>query len=180
MPNLKTRWPLATAEAVAQELMELLAPTCERIAVAGSIRRQRPDPSDIELLCIPKPTESMIFYQDALDQFIRGVPQVLTLRPNRRGGYTYGLLNKLLLHIESGIPVDVFSTNERNWGLSLLVRTGPAEWNIRYMARLKALGRAGHAYGGVTLEDGTDLACPTEEIAFSAAGWNWIEPSERR
>lgn len=38
----------------AEALVAALAPACERIEIAGSIRRKRPDPSDIELVAISK------------------------------------------------------------------------------------------------------------------------------
>ncbi|MDP2946096.1 MAG: hypothetical protein Q8N61_01425, partial [bacterium] len=34
--------------------MELLATSCERLTIAGSIRRRKPDCGDIELLAIPR------------------------------------------------------------------------------------------------------------------------------
>ena len=37
-------------EALAAEVVTLLAPHCERIEVVGSIRRKRPLPRDIDLL----------------------------------------------------------------------------------------------------------------------------------
>lgn len=56
----------------------------------------------------------------------------------------------------------------------------PREFNIRLMATLKAQGKAGHAYGGITLADGTEVACPTEEDVFRHLGWNWVPPEARR
>ncbi|MBU2597552.1 MAG: hypothetical protein KJ757_08345 [Planctomycetes bacterium] len=55
---------LQKAKAIAEELKSLLEPACERITIAGSIRRQKPDVGDIELLCIPK-------YVDGVDQLDR-------------------------------------------------------------------------------------------------------------
>ena len=37
------RWPLADALRVADDLKALLAPACERIEIAGSVRRRKPD-----------------------------------------------------------------------------------------------------------------------------------------
>ena len=45
---------LEKARAIAEELKSLLEPGCERIPIAGSIRRRKSDIGYIELLCIPK------------------------------------------------------------------------------------------------------------------------------
>ena len=50
----KPRVPLALAVAIAEEVRALLAPACERLEVAGSIRRRRPDVGDVELVAVPK------------------------------------------------------------------------------------------------------------------------------
>jgi DNA polymerase/3'-5' exonuclease PolX len=46
---------------IAQETVELLRPHCERIEIAGSIRREKPEPNDIEIVAIPKPYEVGLF-----------------------------------------------------------------------------------------------------------------------
>jgi hypothetical protein len=50
--------PLATL--YAQQIVTWLTPFCERIEIAGSIRRQRPIVNDIDLVCIPKIHDSSI------------------------------------------------------------------------------------------------------------------------
>ena len=45
---------LTQAQAIAREWQTLLAPACERIEIAGSIRRGKPEIKDIDLVCIPK------------------------------------------------------------------------------------------------------------------------------
>jgi hypothetical protein len=49
-----TRLPLAEAQAVADELVGLLAESCVRFAIAGSIRRQERTCGDVELVVIPQ------------------------------------------------------------------------------------------------------------------------------
>lgn len=177
----KQRWPLAEAEGVAQALVELLAPACERIQIAGSTRRRKATVGDIELLCIPLPLEGALFYHDSLDQLLRDrlMPEgVLVPSINKKGSQTYGRLNKLLLHTASQIGVDIFSATPENWGMALLVRTGPAEFNIRAMSRFRELGMRGHAYGGVDTPTG-HVSCPDEETVFRLLGWPPIPPEER-
>ncbi len=186
------RWPLADAQFVAEGLVRLLEPACERIAIAGSIRRRKPDVGDIELLCVPTYREMRDLWgpygrQDMLTTRVQELMHkgILQCRPaGKSKSYTFGPQNKLMVHCASGIPVDIFSTTQANWGMALLVRTGPAEFNIRVMARLKALGHRGHAYGGITLHAADparaqELACPDEETVFRTLGWPYIEPERR-
>lgn len=46
--------PLSEAKTIALEIYELLKPHCERIKIAGSIRREKAFVNDIEIVCIPK------------------------------------------------------------------------------------------------------------------------------
>jgi DNA polymerase/3'-5' exonuclease PolX len=48
------RIPLARAVSIAETTRAALAPHCERIAIAGSVRRRRSFVGDIELVCIPR------------------------------------------------------------------------------------------------------------------------------
>ena len=156
---MNDRYGLESAKEVADQLVRLLAPHCERIAAAGSIRRKRPQVKDIELLCASKVTSTAdlfgravtkwYFLNRRLDALVAD-GSVLKKRADKSGRYSYGEQNKLLVHVPSGVPVDVFSASTENWGMSLVVRTGPKEFNVRMMSRFRELGMRGHAYGGVT------------------------------
>jgi DNA polymerase/3'-5' exonuclease PolX len=170
---------LQKAKEIAEELKKLLTPACERITIAGSIRRQKPDPGDIELLCIPK-FNGVI---DLLDQRLKWLigTRVLEYRLNKRGSIIYGPKNKLLRHVGSGIGVDVFSTTEECWAVSLTVRTGGEATNKEIASRAIERGMRWHAYGrGFTMDDGSELVCHSEEEVFQAVGLRFLEPWERR
>ena len=91
-----------------------------------------------------------------------------------------GPKNKHLIHVPSGIRLDVFTTDAANWGMAMFVRTGPAEWNIRAMSRFQALGMKGHAYGGVTDFDGAEIECRDEATVFQLLQWRYTPPEGRR
>ena len=185
---MNDRYGLESAKEVADDLLHLLAPHCERIAVAGSIRRKKPHVKDIELLCASKVTSTADLFGRAvtnwysLNRKLDGLVAdrtVLKKRADKSGRYSYGEQNKLLVHVPSGVPVDVFSASTENWGMSLVVRTGPKEFNVRMMARFRELGMKGHAYGGVTDQEGNELDCPDEETVFRLLGWSWMPPERR-
>ena len=50
----KQRWPATTARKVADALAAELTPRCERIEIAGSLRRGKADVGDIEILYVPR------------------------------------------------------------------------------------------------------------------------------
>jgi len=107
------------------------------------------------------------------------VQGILAMRLNKRGYRMYGPKNKLMVHLPSGMAVDLFSTTEANWGMALFVRTGPKEWNIRAMSRFRELGMQGHAYRGVTDEEGNEVDCPDEQSVFRLLGWPYVPPERR-
>lgn len=178
----KQRWPLADALAVAEKLRDTLAPACFRIEIAGSVRRKRVDVGDIELLCLPKVDADALFMPDRLDMILTEMIYngFLDYRLSSAGKRTYGPKNKLLVHKASGISLDVFSTEPWFWGMSMVVRTGPAEFNVRMMQRFIDLKMRGHAYGGVTSSSGEEIECPDEATVFRLLGWPYQEPWERR
>jgi len=168
---------LEKAKAIAEKIKAILESSCEKIVVAGSIRRLKPMVNDIELLCIPK----YIAGVDMLDAKIQTMIyfDMLGYRLNKVGSKVYGPENKLLVHLPSGMAVDIFSSTESNWGMALFVRTGPKEWNIKAMSRFRELGMRGHAYGGISRSDGSELNCPDEEIVFRYLGWPYVPPERR-
>ena len=185
--DMKRRFPLHEARLVADELVGLLQPVCERIQVAGSVRRLKPDVGDIELLCISRAGSQDLFGDVPLyllDGRVQELIQATTLgyRLNKDGHRTFGPLNKLLYHVRSEIPVDIFITTVEDWGMGLVIRTGPKAFNIRVMERFRQLGMRGHAYGGVSMWDGLkwiEEPCPTEEAVFRLLQWDYIPPEAR-
>lgn len=184
----KTRFPLEEAEKVAVGLQELLRPACERIEVAGSIRRRKAEVSDIELVAVPHYEDGVDMFGDVVERIDFLQTAIMGLVENRvlkiRGGY--GPQNKLMQHVPTGIPVDIFSATVENWGMAMLVRTGPADFNKAVMSRLQQLGHRGHAYGGITLNavdihgGRREITCPDEKDVFDVLGWEFIAPQERR
>jgi DNA polymerase/3'-5' exonuclease PolX len=165
---------LEKAKTIAEELKGLLSPACNRIEIAGSIRRQKPDVGDVELLVIPRAN-----YLDRIlyDLMMRGM---LAMRLNKRGSRVYGPKNKLLVHLPSGIGVDIFSTNEECWPVALVVRTGGVRTNKEIATQAIQRGMRFHAYGrGFTQPDGSELICQSEADVFRAVGLAYREPWER-
>jgi DNA polymerase/3'-5' exonuclease PolX len=176
----KTRCPLGRAEEVANEVVKLLEPACERITIAGSIRRRKSEVGDIELLVIPR-YGGLLEGIDCLSKAIVNLMHqgVLGYRLNKRGSRVYGPKNKLMVHIPSGIGVDIFSTDELCWPVALVVRTGGAETNRRIAMAAIRKGWHLQAYGtGFSTPDG-DIICKSERAVFELVDMPYLEPWER-
>ena len=194
MTTLKQRWPLAQADPVAEEVLGKLSDSCQLIVIAGSVRRRRPDVGDVELLCVShvdQPNRDLFGTATSLPSLPQGhrldrrllalIEQgYLAYRLDKRGHRSFGVLNKSLIHVPSGISLDVFTGSVANWGRDLLIRTGSADFNKRVMSRFQQLGQRGHAYGpyAVTGPKGR-FEAPQEEDMFRYLEWQYIEPEAR-
>lgn len=183
------KWPLEYAQAVGTQLIFELRRDCHRIEVAGSVRRLAQEVGDIELLVIPKvevPSDlfgnrvgvaGTNFTDIQLDALLS--QNVLEKRLNKKGSSMYGPVNKYVIHVVTGIAVDIFYTTPHNWGMAMVVRTGPKGFVQKVMTHLQRKGLRGHAYGGITFHGRGEQPCPTEEVVFKALGWPYIEPANR-
>jgi DNA polymerase/3'-5' exonuclease PolX len=183
----KTKFPHAEALAVAEELQALLAPACHRIAIAGSLRRLKPEVGDIELLFIPRRSERPDGLFDTKIVDVCGevvewllAKGILAKRPNVNGAFTWGERNKLAIHVPSGIPVDLFGTSEENWWVSLVIRTGSKETNLALTTGANKQGASLMAYGcGVKWSDDTITPATSEQHVFEMCQVPYKEPPQR-
>jgi DNA polymerase/3'-5' exonuclease PolX len=132
----KQRWPAAIARKVAEQLIAELAPGCDRIEIAGPLRRDKPDVGGIEILFVPRIGQVRVLGElfpksgSLADELIEHwlAKGALTKCHNIKGT-AWGALNKLAVHAASGVPVDLFATTTEHWFVSLVVRMGSKEMN---------------------------------------------------
>lgn len=135
MSTTETRMPLAEARALAEEVVALLSPGCHRIEVAGSIRRQKPDIGDLEVVAVARIALSMggLFadvpeYESALDDLVARFIGTNTMAPrldkNKRAAL--GPSYKRLLFGDTAL--DLFIATPEKFGCVYLIRTGGAEY----------------------------------------------------
>jgi len=168
---------LSKARGIAEELLHMLEVGCHVIQIAGSIRRQQRDVGDIELLCIPK-------YVDGVDQLDKEIgalvfQRILDLRRNKKGFTAYGPKNKLMVHVPSGIGVDIFSTTAECWPVALVVRTGGKATNLRIATAALKKGWHLRAYGSGFDTPNGPIQCHSEREVFEAVGLPYLPPWER-
>lgn len=184
---LDGRVPLARAGTLAVFLVDELRPACERIEIAGSIRRRKPTVKDIELVAIPKMSrdlfgELLVDEPTELDLLVDRLVADGRLAPrlNSAGGRCMGSKMKRLVAVRSGIAVDLFAvTPPAQWGAIFAIRTGPAdfsEWLVTICQRrgLRCVE------GRLVDAQGREIPTPEERDFIDACGAQYVEPWERR
>jgi len=151
---------LKKARGIAGKYRNLLKPYCSRIEIAGSIRREKPEPNDIEIVAIPKDIFAFTMEVNKLEK-VKGEPT---------GKYTQRILPE-------GIKLDLFMATEKNWGNIFLIRTGNAQFSRQIMIRALRLGLK-QRYGYLW-RDQEMLECKEEEDMFKILKLDFIPPQER-
>lgn len=183
----KVRFDRAEALPVAREICNRLKPVCERLIVAGSLRRRKDRVGDVEILYLSRietrpdglfETRSVALAEEEIARMI--LDGTLSKRENKTGGVAWGSKNKLAQH-RCGVPVDLFAATAESWWNYLVCRTGPAESNTRIASEAKRRGYQWNPYGaGFThLEDGSVIAMNSEPAVFAFVGLPYREPWER-
>lgn len=188
--QIERKWPLAEAKRIASEIVPLLAPFCERIEIAGSIRRRRPQVGDIEILCIPKIEErpdglfdliSCDLLNEECDKLLAG--GTLAKRIGKNGSTSWGPKNKLGVYVPMGIPIDIFSTDQACWWNALVVRTGGKQNNLIITTTAMRRGERFEAYGSGfsrSRDDQHIYTTTSERDVFDHLGLPYLEPHQRR
>ena len=187
MPSTKTKYPAASVMPIANVIIRELAPFCERIEIAGSLRRRKAEVSDIEVIFVPRisqrpdglfGTKSYSMADEKIEQMVSG--GIIAKRRKSDESFTWGEKNKLAVHIASGIPIDFFATSSENWWVSLVIRTGSKENNLKLTNGAIRRGGSLNAYGcGVTWNDGSVTAAKSEREVFELCGVDYVEPNMR-
>ncbi len=181
MSTTATKTPLADAQRTAVHIANTLAPFCDRIAVAGSIRRQRPHIGDIEIVALPKRQTDLLGIVVPglmpLEAFLqeRGVQIV-------KGGYDPKKkeVQKYLQFKYGRYSVDLFlPESPSHWGSIFTIRTGSHDFNMWLMStRAPAVGVK--FINGLLYTWGRQLIpTPEEEDVFAAVQMDFVPPEKR-
>ena len=173
----KVKLPHAEALALAESILETLRPGCERIEIAGSVRRKKPECGDIEIVAIPKFVEEKDLFGNPLQSI-----SVLNLRLDTQDWHSIKNGQWYKQFDIGPCMLDLFLTTPEKWGSVFTIRTGSADFSHRLVTK-KRLGGLCPAYmsfnDGRLWSNGQVLSTPEEADIFQALGIAWIPPEGR-
>lgn len=169
---------LSEARILTNSALELLRPYADQIEVAGSIRRQKPEVKDAEIVLIPTDGNLRRFKVTVWSMVQRGI-FAWSSYVDKNGTTTYRQGDKYYGLDFRGLRVEVFLAQPDNWGYIHWLRTGPGDANQYIMGWLHATKAPYRARDGYWWAGEQMLATPTEADVFNLLGLPFIQPNER-
>jgi DNA polymerase (family 10) len=158
---------LKEAERIAYLVKATVESQCEKIEVAGSLRRQKSKVHDIDFVVIAK---SDVDWHKICEKL-----KLLKAKPNCSGNSVI----KAFVPCQNGLfQVDFYRAKQSTFGIHLLVRTGSAEHNI-WLAGYAFSKDMRLKYGEGLIKESKAIAGETEQGVFDALGLPYPLPSTR-
>lgn len=180
MSKTATKMPYDYAIGLAEHLVLKLRPGCERILIAGSLRRHKAEIGDIEIVAMPKLETTLDLFGMPIAGLERsGLDDCLAQLSTE--GYTKNG-PKYKQFIYEGVSVDLFIASAQTWGCVATIRTGSADFTHWLVTpRRSGGGCPSHIKfsEGRLLSGGAHHPTPEEVDVFAALETPWIEPTDR-
>lgn len=185
MSQTDRKLPLAQARSHADRILAELASACKRIEIAGSIRREKAEVGDIEIVAIPLPDHDL-FGEPSGTQLEPRLERLVRdgfLRPVRGGDYF-----KQFVIPAAECKLDLFLCDHDTWGMIFTQRTGSSAFSHRLVTqrdRRTSDGQWGLLPEDLRVRNGRimrglrALHTPEEEDVFIMAEIDWIPPKDR-
>lgn len=177
---MKEKRPYAEMKYLADALVGRLRVACERVEVAGSIRRKKPMVGDIEIVAIPILRYNLVgesMADTAVDELLRSWPIRLT-----KNGQKY---KQFLFNSTGGreYQVDLFlQPDPATWGVNFMIRTGSGEFSKRMVTSVQFGGLCPDGLSvrdGRVWRNGQALDTPEESDVFRLWGMDVVPPEQR-
>jgi len=161
--NLK----LSEAQGIAHQVKSTVASHCERIEVAGSIRRQKPKVHDIDFVVVTRSDAEWLKINEELKR--------LKAKPSCQGSAVI----RALLPCQNGLfQVDFYRAQTSTYGINLLIRTGSADHNM-WLAGFAMSKGLRIRYSQGLFKDGSVISGSEERGVFEALELPFPSPSDR-
>lgn len=168
------------AKQLADQLLAKLSPVCQRIEIAGGVRRHKVECHDIELVAVPRLEPFLDMFgqvggkRNLLNEFIDAYGYVTEKNGDRQ--------KKIIYTPE--INVDLFIVlPPAQWGVIFTLRTGSANFSHHIVTIRKhggALPSNCRVKDGCVLDQqGRIIPMPEEMDFLNFLGLGWIEPEAR-
>lgn len=165
---------------IAKAWVENLSPYCQRIEIAGSLRRRKPEVKDIEIVAIPIETKMVNMFGQvtagvgAIDGYLTGAGIHFVKSGDK---YKQAILRE-------GIKLDLFLvTPPAQWGYIMAIRTGPADYS-KWLVTSRRYGGAMPSYlkgrDGAIWHGTRIVETPDEESFFGVLGIPMLPPELRK
>lgn len=176
------RLPYQQAMSIALDVLAWLYPLCDKVQVAGSLRRQAQTVGDIEIVALPHHLPALLQRLDRLVENGTIEKALYSDKQMTRWG------ERLRCFDYRNVRVELAIADGDNYGYLLWLRTGPADGNKFVVTRMmveKAAMRFNDGYGWLTDYAGDTplyqhkLSLPDEAALFEALGMDVIDPRWR-
>ena len=161
---------LKKAKNIGDEMVEILKPYSEIINIAGSIRREKPEVKDIEIVCAPKRIQQQTLFGEGPqyngDQFksvVKNLPGKIV------HGKTSG--RNLRMELDCGIILDLFMPQNNDYYRHYAIRTGSGDYSH------KELASSWKRNGWVGTTDGLRRRDQCSEISEGKNNWRCYVPN---
>lgn len=165
------------ARRISASVCKHLAPHCEKIEVAGGVRRgNTKDLTTIDMVAISKmemqPNIFMQMQPAGRDRLFRHIRQTYDVQEGGKDGQkqvTFKVLDSVAVRVSLATP--------ETWGYILALKTGPEGLSRALMIKLKKAGY--EPEGGRLLKDRKTVPVPIEQAVFAMAGVRYVNPAMR-
>jgi DNA polymerase/3'-5' exonuclease PolX len=158
---------LSKAENIANQIKTAICSHCDRLEVAGSIRRKKPVVHDIDFVAVAK--------NDAEWKRINEELKCLKAKPGCAGD---SIIKAYLPCQDVLFQVDLYRAKPSTFGVHLLIRTGSAEHNM-WLAAYAILKGMRLKYSEGLIKENSVIAGEDEKGVFAALGLPYALPTER-
>jgi len=165
------------ARRIAASICRHLSPYCERIEVAGGVRRGTTrDLTTVDLVAISKvdmqPNVFMQMQPAGRDRLFRHIRQAYDVQEGGKDGQ-----KQVLFKVLDSVAVRVSLATPETWGYIMALRTGPPGLSKALVIKLKKAGY--DPEGGRVLRDRKMVPVPVEQTVFAMAGVKYVNPAMR-
>lgn len=162
---------LQEASIIAVKYCYKLQPHCEIINIAGGVRRKKPEPHDIEIICIPKVEIVYDLFGNEFDRIRgKGFTDVVNDMGKTVKGNSLGKMTQIQL--PEGIMLDLFMPDDFDYYRQYAIRTGSADYSHKVIATAwKKKGWCGSDEGLRKMND-----CIEMKDANGKSKWKCVKP----
>ena len=163
--KVKKRTPLAKAKKTAAKVERWLKPFAQRLLLAGSLRRKRPEIGDIEFVILPKKSVGVEGLAKKLEEL----------------GFSVGPAIRSAKQMVDGIKIEIYIVHHPNeFGAMSFMYTGDRTFNFAMRKKAMAMGYLLNQYGIWTRDKSRAiLQSPDEKDFFEFLKVPYHTPEER-